>query len=760
MTNIGSDLPRADGWDKVAGKSQYTVDYSESGMLHGCVLRSPVVCGRIVRVDVEAARSMPGVRAVVTATNVGNGRAGMLVRDQTLFADREIRHHGEAIAAVAADTLAQARAARDAIELEAESLPALTTMAQALASDAPLVHPDWESYALNPMAAELRRQGNVAGELIADPDGVDEAFERAHLVVEDEFCVDRQYQAYLEPMSAVARFTDGRCIVRTGSQFPYNIREELAAYLDVRLSDVRVIGQTVGGGFGAKLGCGTEGYAAVLSRAVGGRSVRVVKTRDEDIVTAPVRENAELRIRTALDAEGNMTAREFSCDMDCGAYGLETPTFPSILFHFAAGIYRIGPVRVHARAVYTNTPPTGAFRGVNGPAVYFAVERHMDNIARRLNEDPMAFRARHMLRDGDTLLNGQALADAHIAREACEAVQKSLPAVGARQSGDRLRGVGSATGFWVTNPLPGSVTITVGEDGRLHVLTGANDNGSGAVAMGLTQIVAEAMGVSTGEVIVGLPDTDLSGYDSGSQGSRTTHIVGKAALIAIDDLKTRIFDVARQMLPPGANELELVGGMVRAVGIGDAQVPLAAVFQMANFSNVSLSGSGTYATTPPAFTPGCAVGLTMPSLLTPTYHAHRAEVEVDSVTGNVRLLRYVVAQEVGRAINPDGIMGQIQGGIAQGIGFTLTENLRLVDGRYLERSLEAYRLPLAQDLPRVEVVLLEHPDSEGPFGAKGVAEPPLVFAPAAIANAVSDAVGKPFYKLPITPEDVLFALDT
>ena len=758
MSVIGEALPRTDGLAKVTGEAIYTVDYSETGMLHGCLLRSPIVSGRIKHIDISKAAAMPGVRAVVTAKEAPKGLAGMIILDQPLFASDTIRYEGEPVAAVAADTLHQAQAAVAIIDIDYEELPGVTDMQAALADDAPLVHPRWESYCRTPMAAQadLRREGNIVGELIANPEGVDEAFERAYIIVEDEFEVSRQYQAYLEPMSAVVTYSEGRYTVHTGSQFSFNIRDELSQYLGVRPSNIRVIGKTVGGGFGAKLGCGTEQYAAVLSKAAGGRPVKVIKDRSEDIITAPCRENVCMRIRSAIDKDGNITGREFSCDFDSGAYAIETPFFPSIALHFAAGVYRVGPTRVTGRAVYTNTAPTGAFRGVSGPHIYLAVERHMDHIASKLDIDRRQFRLRHLFQDGDSLLNGQVLDDAHILEQGFYAVDKIAPWVNVKKK--KYHGVGIAAAIWLTNPSPGSLTLTLDEDESVQVVTAANDNGSGALTMGITQIVAEELGLRPEDVRIAFPDTDTCGYDAGSQGSRTTHIVGRAAIDAAAEVKAKIFEVAAGMLEANINDLELMEGAVGVVGAPDSRISLGQVVMAATYQGRSVTGAGAYMTPPVPFNPSCATGLVFPTLPTPTYHVHQAEVEVDPITGNVRVVRYIVAQEVGKAINPDGIRGQVQGGVVQGLGLALYESLRLERGRYKERTLESYRLPLAIDVPDVETILLENADEAGPFGAKGVAEPPIALVPAVIANAVSDAIGKPFNNIPITPEAVLAAL--
>jgi CO/xanthine dehydrogenase Mo-binding subunit len=279
--------------------------------------------------------------------------------------------------------------------------------------------------------------------------------------------------------------------------------------------------------------------------------------------------------------------------------------------------------------------------------------------------------------------------------------------------------------------------------------------------MGVAQIAAEELGVSAGDVVMSMPDTDTSPYDAGSQGSRTTHIVGRAVGEAAADLREQIYGIAARLLEASPADIELVGdGNVAVKGSPGSEISLADVAAAATAAGETLTATGSYATPSPKFDPTCATGLLFPVFPTPTYHVHQAEVEVDPVTGKVTVLRYVVAQEVGKVINPDGVVGQIQGGVAQGIGYTLYERIQIGDdGRYKQRTLETYRLPVAQDIPEVETILLEHPDSAGPFGAKGVAEPPIVPVAAAIANAIADAIGAPVNSIPILPEDVLEAMD-
>jgi CO/xanthine dehydrogenase Mo-binding subunit len=489
--------------------------------------------------------------------------------------------------------------------------------------------------------------------------------------------------------------------------------------------------------------------------------VKRVNPRTEDLITCPTREGAITRLRSAVDAEGNILARELEVVADNGAYSGEMPWLASIALHCARGVYRAGPTRVTARLVYTNTTPTGAFRGVNGAYLYHAVERHMDHLAAELGVDRREYRLRHLFTDGEELLNGQVLDDAGILREGFDAIEAAAPWAELQAARRPYRGIGIGAAWWLTNPSAGTAVVKVHEDGTVAVITAANDNGSGAVSMGVTQIVAEQLGISPSDVHVTLPDTDVAGFDGGSQGSRTTRIVGKASLIAAEEVTEKLKQVAAGLLEAAVEDLELANGTVRVKGVPDAAISIGEVAVAATNTVGPIQATGSFVTAFPDFNPGCATGLMLPSFPTPTYHVHLAEVEVDPVTGNVKVLRYLVAQEVGRVISPDGTYGQVSGGVAQGIGYALHESLRIgPDGRYRERTLESYRLPLAPDIPRVEFFPLEHPDPDGPFGAKGVAEAPVLLPAAVIANAVADAIGKPLNNIPLTPEDVLAAIQS
>ncbi|MDQ2944024.1 MAG: xanthine dehydrogenase family protein molybdopterin-binding subunit, partial [Candidatus Dormibacteraeota bacterium] len=546
-------VARTDAETKVRGEAIYGVDYGELGMLHAKLLRSPIASGKITRLDLSRARNCPGVHGVFSAADSHVERSGAVVKDQPLFARDVVRYEGEPIAGVVAESEAQAKSALAAIVLDLQPLPAVGDLDMAIAPDAPLVHPDWESYEC---AFDYPRSGNVAAELIAnpDPEAVERAFKEADAIVEGEYRAPRQYQAYIEPKSALARWEGGRFVVHTASQFPFNVRDQVAQFLGVRVSDVRVIGHHIGGGFGAKLDAGLEPYAALFAKAVG-RPVKLVNERGEDLLTCGSRENAIVRLRTALSSAGKILGREVDCVMDNGAYSGEMPFMASLPMHVFGQVYRAGATRVTCRLAYTNTAPTGAFRGVSGNYLYFALERNMDECAERLGMDRREFRLRNLVGDGEVSLVGQVLEDAGLLRKGFDEIEKVAPwdeVTSRKAAAGKLHGVGIAAVTWLTNPGPASVALKLNEDGTVGLISGATDNGSGAVTMGVTQIAAEELGLRPQDVVIQLPDTDSSGYDAGSQGSRTTHVVGRATMRAAGEVREKIFAIAGDMLEAAA----------------------------------------------------------------------------------------------------------------------------------------------------------------------------------------------------------------
>jgi CO/xanthine dehydrogenase Mo-binding subunit len=422
MTWIGSSPVRPDADDKIRGRAMYAFDLAIDGMLFARVLRSPVPAGRIVSLDTRRARAMPGVRAVVTAADGPATLAGEFLIDTPLFAHESVRYVGEPIAAVAADTLEAANIAVAAIALDIASGPAVTTLDEALAPGAPLVHPDAATYATQ-YGLIIRCEGNLVAQLLVDPDGVNQAFAKAYQVVEDTIEGQRQYQGYLESRNAVATFTDERLEVHVGHQHSSALRERLAQFFALDVERIRIRGYTIGGGFGGKLEFGPEPYAAALSRAAGGRPVKLVFDRGEDLGVATCRENSRVRLRSAIDRAGNVLAREIDVLLDNGAYMMDQALSPSLAAYIGAANYQCGPLRARSGLVYTNTPPTGAMRGVTGVILTAALEKHVDHICRIVGRDRHAYRVERLVQDGYVMPSGQVLDDAHILADAFAAVE-------------------------------------------------------------------------------------------------------------------------------------------------------------------------------------------------------------------------------------------------------------------------------------------------------------------------------------------------
>ena len=776
---------RSDADAKLRGEAVFGADLVRSGMLWAALARSPVAAGQIRAIDTGPALEIDGVLDVLTAADVPDWRTGVIVSDTPFLAADYVTYEGEPIAIVVADHRSAAEAGARAVAADIEQIEPISTPEAALVPGARLVHPAWNRFAVAG-GTDIGRDGNVVAEVVHDPGGLDATFAAADLVVEGTYRTPRQYQAHLEPKMALATFESGRYTIEVSHQYPFRLRDRVAQMLGVTPSTVRVVGHHIGGGFGAKLDVSLEAFAALLAQRYR-RPVRMQHSALEERLVAPCRANALVSVRSAVRSDGTILAIEVEIVSDSGAYANNGPALSAIPMFVFGSIYRVGTARIRTRNVYTNTAPTGAYRGVNGPWLVFANERHMDAIADALGRDRREFRLSSLAHDGHLMRNGQPLEQVSILREAFEKVDELAPwrdivsrqaaqreivsrqaaqrEIVSRQSAQRgdgddgLRGVGQAAAVWLTNPMPGHATVKLNEDGTATVITSATENGSGAVATALRQIAAEMLGLAADQVTVTMPDTDATGYDAGSQGSRTTHVVGRAVADASADVRLQVLDRASQMLEAAPEDLVMADGVVTVAGVPAASLTLGQVAQAATWTEGPIAAGASYVTPTPPHDPMCATGMLIKGWPTPTYHLHQAEVTVDSVTGHVRVDRYVVCQEVGRAIHPDAIAGQIQGGVAQGLGFALSERVDLDHGRYIQRTFKEHGLPLAADVPKVEMIVMEHPDPAGPYGAKGAAEPPIVPVAAAVANAVADAIGVPIDTLPITPEAVLDALE-
>jgi len=750
---IGGRARRIDAEDKVTGRARYATDLVLPGMLYGKIVRSDRPHARIVSIDVSAAEALPGVEIVVFGKVPGTGYFGEAIKDQVPFAIDRVRYIGDPIAAIAADTPDIAQLASQLIEVEYEDLPAVFDPIDAMQPDAPLVHDDLNAYAA---PSSLIRFGNVTAQVLLHRGDLATAFAHANQIVEGTYAAHSVHQMPMETRAAVAEAdAQGRLTVYSSTQGPFNVRHQLHEALGMPYADLRVIAATVGGGFGAKLEAAVEMYAGLLARATG-RPVKVVNSREEDLSYGAPRHPMTFHIRSALSADGMILGREVTVIMDAGAYAGSSPLLAGVAALLAPGPYRIPNLRVEVRAVHTNKMSFGAYRGPSGPQTVFAVESHTDAIAKALGIDALEFRLKNLFVDGDTGHSGQPLTNVS-AREvlikAAEAIdwghenQPSAPGL--------RRGKGLSLAWWLTTAGASGCSVQMNEDGTVVVQTGATEIGTGSVAAGIAQIVAGEMGVSIEKVRVISGDTGATPMDAGAQGSRTLFNAGQAAKRAAESARGELFRRAADLLEVAEADLEVRNGRISVKGVPTQGIDYADLTGGQMWATEPVLGKGVYLMPPTPFDDATLDGTIFTAFHAPSFHCHAAEVEVDAETGATTITDYVVVQDVGLAVAPLYVEGQMQGGAVQGAGYMLSEEVVFDDGRMLNPNLALYKIPTMLEAPNVRTIIVEAASEHGPYGAKGVGEPPVVVPPGAIANAVANAIGTPIRTTPLTPERVL-----
>jgi CO/xanthine dehydrogenase Mo-binding subunit len=745
---VGRRLHRLDGVGKVTGALHYVSDMTLTGMLFGRVFRSTEPHARIIRLDVSKAQALPGVHAVLTAADLPLVRYGPLVQDMPLLARERVLFVGQPVALIAAKSLEVADRALELIEVEYEALPAVLEPEDSLGSHAPLLHPEWKDYTASPV---LARNGNVSSKARISNGDVDKAFAESYRVYEHSFSTQIVHAGYTEARVAIAQWNGGEVTVWSNAQLPFEVQTTLSAILRVDLSKVRVIVPAIGGGFGGKLRIGVEHFAAVLARATR-RPVRIMTTVHEELVAAHPRQPATIVIKSGVTKEGRILAKQARVTVDTGAFAGSGPGVAAIALQILAGPYDVANIDLESFAVYTNKTPTGSFRAPSGPMGNFAVECHMDLIADDLGIDPLELRLRNLVEEGGTGPSGETLQSVSIR----ECLLKAAEAIGWDQRRpERNRGKGLACGWWMTTGGAAGVYVKISPDGSVSLTSGAVELGTAALT-GAAQILAEELGVDLGDIRLGAVDTHMSPYDYGAQGSRTTFSVGNACRSAAAMLRDKLFALAARELQAPVDTLELRD---KHVFSGNRQVSLAELARVAQLSGEGgLIAHGTTNALPTPYDRARVENHTLPAWNTPSYHAHAVDLSVDPLTGEITIHRYVVAQDVGFAINPTYIEGQVEGGVAQGLGQAMSEEIVFRGGRVLNPNLTDYKMPTSMDVPRVEAILVESPSAAGPFGAKGVGEPPVIEPPAAIANAVASATGLMMHSLPITAEKIAMEL--
>jgi CO/xanthine dehydrogenase Mo-binding subunit len=749
---VGKPQPRFDAADKTRGTTRYAADWQLPGMLAGAVLRSIHASARIRRLDTARARALPGVAAVLTAGDVPHNAVeedptgiGLIRFATPVLAAGRVCYQGEPVALVAADSPAHACAALEAIDVEYDPLPGVFDAETAVAPDAPRVHEDRD----NVLVHWTLRRGDAA-----------EALRRADVVVEQTYRTQRVDHAYLEPEAGVAWVDpQGVVNVRAASQVIEHFRE-IAEMLALPHNRVRVVAPFLGGGFGGKEDMTVEPYAALLAWATG-QPVRMVWSRYDSLLARPKRHPFTMRYRTGAARDGRLVAQEISLIGDAGPYPLLSPRVLFAALVTGPGPYRVPNVAIDARAAFTNNVPSSAMRGFGAMQVTFAYESQMDALASRLGLSPVEIRARNFLSKGDRLPTGETL-ETHVALP--EVMERATAALGPRS---RPSGPAAAVGRgFACNIQPYGRTVWFRDrasawlgfeaDGSLVIRCGVPDVGGGQSAA-LAQIAAEILGVSPDRITVHAGDSALTPLAGGTFATRQLYMSGNAVLRGARELREQVAPVAASLLEAAAGDLEFADDHVGVSGSPSRRVPLARLVAECGRRGVPPAHLATFhAEQAPPVDLTTGQGRTFPDF---TYGCHAAEVEVDTETGAVRLLKYAACHDVGRAINPQSVEGQIQGGAVMGIGQALTEEVVLDNGNNLSTLFAGYLIPTALDLPDLQAVVVQSGDGKGPFQARGIGEPPTGPPPAAIASAIQDAAGVRLTELPMTPERVVRALN-
>ena len=736
---IGVSVPRVEGLQKVTGAGGYTADVLLPGTLWGKVLRSIEPHARLLKVDASRARALPGVRAVLTGADLGLMMSGTFLRDWPVLAVDRVRLVGDPIAVVAADEPDVAEAALDLIDVEYESLPAVFDPVSALAADAPILHPDRLSYTGGP--AEAPTHLNMQGQSGFTKGDVEQGFAESDRIFENEFVVGRQHQGYLEPRACLVNIEDdGTVRVWSTTKARYRLRNLLASLFDLEQEKVVLEPVNLGGDFGGKGAIGHEPLAYALARATG-RPVRIIRSYAEELMTGNPRHGFVIRTKTGVKNDGTLVARQVEMFIDGGAYcapkASPTLTIPSVMR--VMGPYRIPHTKLEARFAYTNNPPGGSMRAPGQPQVVFAGESEMDIIAGELGLDPLAFRLKNVLNDGEEWPNGTryeqvpSRAALELARGASQWDQP-LPPWHGRGIAISERGIGSG---------PTGVELTLHEDGHATAMNGTPDMGAGAYTV-LRQIVADQLHLPLEAVTVLTGNTNQTLMDSGTGGSKSTYSLTAAAMACAVPLNAALSKLAAEQLECAVDDLEPTDSGYQVKGSPSRVVPTTRLIAEA----VARSGGPLRSESPG------------PEKAAPELSAQVvvAEVEVDPETGQVTPRRIILANDVGTQINPRLLEGQIEGGAIQGLGMALMENLLGPEGRAETFNLGDYKMPLMADVPELVNVYLEGMAGPLAYQAKAVGEHAVIPMGAAIANAVAAATGVRVRTMPLSAEQVLAGL--
>lgn len=736
---VGAPLGRIEGPEKVGGKTIYTADVQLPGLVWGRCLRSPYAHARIRRVDTEKARRVKGVVAILTGADLPAHRVGLSLQDTPILAQGKVRFMGEKVVAVAAESLDAADEALALVEIDYEELPGVFDPLGAMAEGAPLVHEELTSYKgfhappetrPNVFAMQSWRAGDVAA-----------GFQQSDVVLEHTFKTGLAHQAYLEPHSVVVAVDGGeRVDIWASCKAPFRVKSHLARQLEIPKERIRVHSVAVGGDFGGKGALMDIPICYELAKAAR-RPVKMIMTYHEELVAGDPRHASMIRIKSGVKKDGRIVAREADVIFNSGAYASFKPgEVPNLggATH-ATGVYRIPNYAIRSYGVYTNGVPCGYYRAPGQPQTVFACESHTDLLAKAIGMDPMEFRLKNLIQSGDKLPGGRGV-DKVRCRETLIAAAKKA-GWGKKQAPGTGLGVGVSFRHVGGSGLA-NAEIAASPDGKITILTAVPDIGTGTHTL-LQQIAAEVLTIPPGDVRAEIGDTETFESDAAPGGSKITNMSGHAVLAAARELRTRLVSVAASMLRCSAAHVELAEGRFSTDDAGKKSLGFAEVCaRAAGAGELRVRKSYEIAARSPVA----------------AFVAQIAEVEVDADTGRLKVKRMVTAHDVGTVINPLTHQGQIEGGLVQGLGYAVMEEVVAENGKVLTANFGDYRIPAIADVPPLETVLIEDPTGPGPFAAKQIGENGIIATAAAVANALAAAAGVRVFDLPLTAEKIYFAL--
>ena len=737
---VGRPIDRVEGPEKVGGKTVYTADVQLPGMLWGRCLRSPYAHARIVSINTDKAKKIKGIAAILAGADLPSHRVGLSLQDTPLLAQRKVRFIGEKVVAVAAEDRDAAEEAMALIEVEYEELPGVFDPQSAMEAGAPLVHEGLPSY--QGFKAPSENVPNVFAFQNWSAGDVEAGLKEADLVLEHTFRTGLAHQAYIEPHSVVVAVDRSDHVdIWASCKAPFRVKSHLSRQLEIPKEQIRVHIVAVGGDFGGKGALMDIPVCYHLSKA-SHRPVKMIMTYAEELQAGDPRHSSLIRIKSGVKNDGTLVARSVEVLFNSGAYAAFKPGDPPNLggATFTNGVYHIPNYSIRSYGVYTNTVPCGYYRAPGQPQAVFAAESHMDLIAKALRIDPLKLRLKNLLDDGDKLPGGRVI-DKVRARETLQAAAEK--AGWGKKRGKNV-GLGIGVSFrHVGGSGKANAELSLLPDGRVTVLTAVPDIGTGTHTL-LQQIVAEVLTISPDNVRTMIGDTDTFESDAAPGGSKITNMSGHAVLEAAQELRGKLLSAAALLFECDAGDVRLDNGRFSASRDAKKNLSFSEVAGKAakDDGEVRVRSSFEVKGRSPV----------------PAFVAQIAEVQVDTETGQLTVKRMTTAHDVGTVINPITHQGQIEGGLVQGLGYAVMEEVVTDHGRVLTANLGDYRIPCTRDLPPLQTVLIEDPTGPGPFAAKQIGENGIIATAPAVANALDDAVGVRLFDLPLTAERIHSAL--